>query len=332
MAWPPQLLQTAAWYSRRPDGARRSAPASPQHGRWDSAADRWSGPCWRRTPAHRTRTRTTRRSRGKSSVRSWNTLLTSLSTGVRRTRVACAGVAGADRSRGWTGGRWLCAERYAGVKVDCAAQVAGAPAAARRPHGGVARGNRMSARRRRESHVDPPTLPTVLLLVALGAAACHPGAPPPARRRRPSPVAPSPRPSPSIEGDRPSHRGRRDRPPLRRVGGFIPPEWLAGRLPYFTLYGDGRVVFQQTTAEVPPREDNVSVGPPLRTAMLTEEQVQGLLETALRDGGLAIGERTTRTRSWQTSRRPCSRSTRANDSKTVSVVGLGMEDSPDLTP
>jgi hypothetical protein len=112
------------------------------------------------------------------------------------------------------------------------------------------------------------------------------------------------------------------------VGGFTPPEWQAGRLPYFTLYGDGRVVFQQTTAEVPPREDNVVVGPPLRTALLSEDQVQELIEYALTDGGLAIAR--TDYQNPMIADVPTAVFTinAANDSKTVSVVGLGMQSQP----
>jgi hypothetical protein len=112
------------------------------------------------------------------------------------------------------------------------------------------------------------------------------------------------------------------------VGGFTTPEWQAGRLPYFTLYGDGRVVFQQTTAAAPPREDNVTVGPPLRTALLSEDQVQALLEYALTDGGLAVAK--TEYQNPMIADVPTAVFTinAANDSKTVSVMGLGMESQP----
>jgi hypothetical protein len=177
------------------------------------------------------------------------------------------------------------------------------------------------------------TLPAVLLLAALGVAACSSGgasAPSTASSSPPSssPEAPSTAPSPAVGAI--AHPTGADEIVLRYedVGGFTPPEWQAGRLPYFTLYGDGRVVFQQTTAEVPPRQDNVSVGVPLRTALLGEDQVQKLLEYALTDGGLAIAK--TDYQNPMIADVPTAVFTinAANDSKTVSVMGLGMEAQP----
>jgi hypothetical protein len=173
---------------------------------------------------------------------------------------------------------------------------------------------------------------TVLVLAALGVAACSSGgasAPSASSAASsPSPGVPSVAPSPTVGAI--AHPTGADQIVLRYedVGGFTPPEWQAGRLPYFTLYGDGRVVFQQTTAVVPPREDNVSVGPPLRTALLSEEQVQELLEYALTDGGLAVAK--TEYQNPMIADVPTAVFTinAANDSKTVSVMGLGMEAQP----
>ena len=75
IAWPPQLLQTAAWYSRPPAGAPVPVRAWPPPGTRRSAGDRWSGPCWRRTacsPAEKTNDSPQSR---QVSVRSWNTRL-----------------------------------------------------------------------------------------------------------------------------------------------------------------------------------------------------------------------------------------------------------------
>ncbi len=177
-------------------------------------------------------------------------------------------------------------------------------------------------------------LPTVMLFVALGVAACGSGgasaseAPPSA-----SPVdasSGSPTPVPSVVAEGIVHPTGVDEIVLRYedVGGFTPPEWQAGRLPYFTLYGDGRVVFQQSTVETAPRADNVFVGPPLRSAMLTETQVQGLLEYALTDGGLALAK--TEYQNPMVADAPTSVFTinAENDSKTVSAMALGMEGQP----
>ena len=58
------------------------------------------------------------------------------------------------------------------------------------------------------------------------------------------------------------------------AGGFVPVEWTAAHVPYFTLYGDGRVVFVRTSAVVQPAADGAIAGMPVRTAVLSEEQVQ----------------------------------------------------------
>jgi hypothetical protein len=169
-------------------------------------------------------------------------------------------------------------------------------------------------------------LQTVLVLAALGVAACSSGGAP--AQSSPSSEAPSTSPSPTVGAI--AHPAGADEIVLRYedVGGFTTPEWQAGRLPYFTLYGDGRVVFQQTTAVVPPREDNVVVGVPLRTAMLSEDQVQALLEYALTDGGLAVAK--TEYQNPMIADAPTAVFTinAANDSKTVSVMALGMESQP----
>jgi hypothetical protein len=172
-------------------------------------------------------------------------------------------------------------------------------------------------------------LPAVLLLAAIGVAACSSGgATVPSPASSPSPEIPSIAPSPAVGAI--AHPTGADEIVLRYedIGGFTPPEWQAARLPYFTLYGDGRVVFQQTTAEMPPREDNVFVGPPLRTALLSEDQVQELLEYALTDGGLAIAK--TDYPNAMVADAPTAVFTinAANDSKTVSVMALGMESQP----
>lgn len=70
-------------------------------------------------------------------------------------------------------------------------------------------------------------------------------------------------------------------------GGFIMPAFTAAAVPHFTLYGDGTVIFRNPMLEVPPAEGSVFKMNPLRTAKLSEEQIQDLLRLALIDGGLA---------------------------------------------
>ncbi len=70
-------------------------------------------------------------------------------------------------------------------------------------------------------------------------------------------------------------------------GGFVMPSFLAASVPHFTLYGDGTVIFRNPMLEVPPAEGSVFKANPLRTAKLSEEQIQELLLLALSEGGLA---------------------------------------------
>jgi hypothetical protein len=69
-------------------------------------------------------------------------------------------------------------------------------------------------------------------------------------------------------------------------GGFIMPAFTAAAVPHFTLYGDGTVIFRNPMLEAPPAEGSVFKMNPLRTAKLSEEQIQDLLRVALVEGGL----------------------------------------------
>jgi hypothetical protein len=71
-------------------------------------------------------------------------------------------------------------------------------------------------------------------------------------------------------------------------GGFIMPSFTAASAPHFTLYGDGTVIFRNPMADAPPAEGSVFKMNPLRTAKLSEAQIQELLLLALGEGGLAI--------------------------------------------
>ncbi len=72
-------------------------------------------------------------------------------------------------------------------------------------------------------------------------------------------------------------------------GGLVMPTFSMVRLPYFSLYGDGAVLYRPVSAswpEQPPGEPTRV--PPLRVATMTEDQVQALLQDALGAGGLAV--------------------------------------------
>ena len=70
-------------------------------------------------------------------------------------------------------------------------------------------------------------------------------------------------------------------------GGFVMPAFTAANVPHFTLYGDGTVIFRNPMLEAPAPEGSIFKMNPLRTAKLSEEQIQELLLLALSDGGLA---------------------------------------------
>jgi len=70
-------------------------------------------------------------------------------------------------------------------------------------------------------------------------------------------------------------------------GGFVMPAFMATTVPHFTLYGDGTIVFRDPMLEVPPAQGSAFVMNPMRTAKMSEEQVQELLAHALGEGGLA---------------------------------------------
>jgi hypothetical protein len=161
-----------------------------------------------------------------------------------------------------------------------------------------------------------------LVLVALAAAACTGGG---SNAGGGSP-APTTAPSPSIEGI--AHPTGADEIVLRldESGGFVPAEFLAAHVPQFTLYGDGTVVFVQSSATQPARADGIMTGQPVRSGTLTEAQVQALLEFAIRDGGL--GTARAEYQNPLVADAPTAVFTLNADgaTKTVSVVALGMED------
>jgi len=166
-------------------------------------------------------------------------------------------------------------------------------------------------------------LPAALLLVALAAAACTGGASPGATS--PASGPPSEAPAASIEGL--SHPTGADEIILRfdEAGGFVPAEFVAAHVPYFTLYGDGTVVFVQNTM-VEPRPDGVFLGSPIRTAKLSEPQIQALLELALRDGGLGTARAEYQNPLVADAATAVFEINADDSSKKVSVVALGMED------
>ncbi len=114
-------------------------------------------------------------------------------------------------------------------------------------------------------------------------------------------------------------------------GGFVAPAFLATQAPIFTLYGDGTVVFRNPAQDPLPPVGSVSPDRSFRTARLTEDQVQQVLEDALGRGGL--GAARTEYLDNQIADAPTAAFTvnAGGINKRVSVYALGIDvqDSPD---
>ena len=108
-------------------------------------------------------------------------------------------------------------------------------------------------------------------------------------------------------------------------GGFVAPAFLATQAPTFTLYGDGTVVFRNPAQDPLPPIGSVVPERPFRTASLTEDQIQGVLEDALGPGGLGIAR--TDYRSDQIADAPTATFTidAGGLRKQVSIYALGMD-------
>ncbi len=130
-------------------------------------------------------------------------------------------------------------------------------------------------------------LPLAVMAIVLVAAACGSAGPasPPGSASPSGSSAPTVPPSP--EGvDHPT--GATDVVlQLEEGGGFVPIDFLANQAPQFTLFGDGRVVFQQTVTVFPePDANGITRSLPWRTAQLDAGQVDELMTFALGQGGL----------------------------------------------
>jgi hypothetical protein len=117
---------------------------------------------------------------------------------------------------------------------------------------------------------------------------------------------------------------------LEEGGGFVPIEFVATQAPTFTLYGDGRVIFQQAVGTFPePGPDGLIRGNPWRIAQLDGGQIEELLTFALGPGGLGAA----RENYGNDMVADASTSTFTIDAggvtKTVAVYALGMEGEPD---
>lgn len=163
-------------------------------------------------------------------------------------------------------------------------------------------------------------LPVVaLLLTALALAACTGAAD--------GPASGTPEPSPSTRPGSIGHATGATDVVLRveQAGGFTPPAFQVTRVPEFTLYGDGTVLYQLPSDP----NDPSPIGPPrLAVATLSTEQMDALLTFAIGAGGL--GEAKAQYINPFVADAPDTIFTIATDdvTKTVTAQALGFADDP----
>jgi hypothetical protein len=76
---------------------------------------------------------------------------------------------------------------------------------------------------------------------------------------------------------------------LSEGGGMMIPTYTLAQVPYFTLYGDGTVIYRPVSEPLPEVEPGDPLRfPQLHVATMTEDQVQALLRDALGPGGLGV--------------------------------------------
>jgi hypothetical protein len=115
---------------------------------------------------------------------------------------------------------------------------------------------------------------------------------------------------------------------MEEGGGFIRPEFLLTQGPIFTLYGDGTVIFRDNRATPPQTNDGIGHALPYRTARLTEQQIQALLDQAINGGGLGIARANYNPGTVADVPATTFTLKAGGLDKTVSVVALGMDVKP----
>lgn len=140
----------------------------------------------------------------------------------------------------------------------------------------------------------PPPIATPTVAPTIGPS-IPPSTLPPAETPAPTPTVeptqpPTPSPTPSVPSSPNPTAGAIDHPTdanvvilrVEQVGGFINPASVFARIPAFSLFGDGTVIYT-------PANGGVLQGtalPPVPTAHMDEDQVQALLRFALGRGRL----------------------------------------------
>lgn len=167
-----------------------------------------------------------------------------------------------------------------------------------------------------------PLLSTLVLAILVAACTAAGGA-----SQAPASPGSSAAPSTAADPDNIEHKTGATDIVLRyeEGGGFIMPAFTAAAVPQFTLYGDGTVIFRNPMAEAPPAEGSVFRMNPLRTAKLSEDQIQELLMLALGEGGLAAARQDYPNDMVADASTAIFTIEAAGIQKTVSVYALGLE-------
>jgi hypothetical protein len=112
-------------------------------------------------------------------------------------------------------------------------------------------------------------------------------------------------------------------------GGFVMPAYTAAQAPAFTLYGDGTLIFRPVKADPLPAVGSVMPFQPFRTAKMSEDQIQSLLDHALNEGGLGAARAEYMDMQVSDASTAVFTVNAGGLAKTVSVYALGL-DSPDV--
>ena len=112
-------------------------------------------------------------------------------------------------------------------------------------------------------------------------------------------------------------------------GGFVMPAYTAAQAPAFTLYGDGTLIFRPVKADPVPAVGSITPFQPFRTAKMSEDQIQTLLDHALNEGGLGSARAEYMDMQVSDASTAVFTVNAGGLAKTVSVYALGL-DSPDV--
>ncbi|MFL5680584.1 MAG: hypothetical protein ACJ77B_08290 [Chloroflexota bacterium] len=161
----------------------------------------------------------------------------------------------------------------------------------------------------------------VILLVAACSASAAPPSGSPTGSRAPSP-------SPTIAGIQHATGPGDVVLRMEQGGGFVNPEFLLTNGPLFTLYGDGTIVFRDDRVAPPESTDGINRALPYKTARLSEQQIQALLESAITEGRLGVARALYDPGNIADAGSTTFTLDAGGVKKTVSVVALGMESWP----